>query len=73
MAQIHITASPDPGAKPGTTVTQPGPITFKICDEHVAGMMEFVACLAYETDVLIPAVLAIVACITSSAPPAQTP
>jgi len=72
MPQLQIQVKPTNSDPPIIPATLTDPIHIKIPPHHVRGLMEFIACLATKTETLIPAILAIVECITAAAEP-KTP
>ena len=62
MPRITVTVQGDP-AYSGR------PIEFEIPEDQAGDLISFVMCLATKTDVLIPALMAIIACAAGGAPP----
>lgn len=69
MPKITISVTTDPDDPKAMRAPSLRPVEVSVPLEDATALWEFVACLATKGDVLIPAVMAIIACAQGSAPP----
>lgn len=73
MPRISIQMTTDPSDPIARRAPSLAPLELAVPVEQVQDLWNFIACLATKTDVLIPAVMAIMACAQGSAPPPRKP